>query len=742
MPRTTLITSIIEKRRPLAQKIESVEAILKSLASVLCQLEDQRERLISRVDDANIAARLREVDFSRIGLSIVAELDVLAKLKARFSRQNLNLGVVGIARQGKSRLLRSLTGLSPDEIPDGEKGHCTGVRSTIYQNPNSETYGMVWFHTEQTFLDEAIGPYYEKLDLGNKPTSFQEFARTLPPLPSHKAADTNYQAMYNYLNLKYHANFGEYYRLLGKAPERILREKIREYVAQDTVSGDRTFFNYLAVQKVSIFCDFPNSEAGKIALVDMPGLGDTGVGAEEQLIEILGQEVDAVLFVRMPRSTGDDWLKYDIDLYNTAKKSLKDRLPIEKWSFIILNRTDASSTKGDNLAQCEFMKNSLAQTPIKVVEKIVANCADESETITKILDPVINHLVSHIEDLDKEYASFCQNKINQLQHQISNELDKARNAFKQTAATADQDEIFEELFENLWDEITGSLEELVTELRGEPEDEDSYFQDQVNAIIQVCKTDTGIPADEPNDPRNTAKRKIKRMRDAMGSYGRAYDQYLDEVRTHLTRHFLSLDDGLNRAIEEAKVRVAKVLIEQGRLGGLTEAKGTEFIKVMAEQLPENRNKLKRGFQIISSFELSFRGLIQPRIRKCLNDLTPDARAIPLSDSQSEEELQAEILENLQTLHDEAVDKCKEALENMLGEPTQAALAIVEEFVVQVLRAKGMKTEWRLLLLKEKSKVWPEQFGEAKGHDRNQQEWLNLVERAAGANQLNSMQFLN
>lgn len=731
MNRTGRIASTIEKRRPLTQKIESVEANLRSLATVLDKLEQQRNQLLTRVDDPNVAG-LKEIDFSRILLSIVAELEALGKLKARFSRQNLNLGVVGIARQGKSRLLRSLTGLSAAEIPDGDKGHCTGVRSTIYHIADGVPYGMVWFHSEQSFLDDVIAPYYDKLGLGAKPMTIEEFSRTLPSLPSNLAKDPIYKAMYDYLG-KYHENLAKYRQMLGASPLKISHNQIREYVAQDNLAGNRVYFNYLAVQKVSIFCTFPKTY-GQIALVDMPGLGDTGVGAEERLIELLGQEVDAVLFVRLPKSTGDDWFPLDLNLYGTAKNALKDRLPINKWSFMILNRTDRSSGKGDNSEQCKFMASKLEQTPIDVVKPvIIANCADEEEASTKILDRVLDYLAANIESLDKEYASSCQEGLWRLQRAVSVELDKARNALEHKVPTAEEDETFEELFEELWEDLTGGLEALVAEFRGQSDDEDGYFQEQVKAAIALCKADTGIPSE---------LKEIKKRRDSMGSYGKAYHQYLDEIRTHLTQHFLSLDVGLNRAIEQAKARVAQVLIEQGRLGDLTEARGADFIKVMAQQLPENQNKLKRGFQLLSSFELSFRGLIQHRIRKHLDNLTPDANAIPLSDSRNEEELQKEIQENLQILHAEAVDKCKIALESMLGEPTLAALVIVEEFVDQVLRAKGMLRQWRLFLKKEKSKVWSDKFAEQNEQSENRRVWLNLVERPAAANQLESMRFLD
>jgi len=58
--RSVQIASIIEKRRPLVQKIEAVEANLKSLSSALGHLEEHRNQLMARVDDLNVSGRLSD----------------------------------------------------------------------------------------------------------------------------------------------------------------------------------------------------------------------------------------------------------------------------------------------------------------------------------------------------------------------------------------------------------------------------------------------------------------------------------------------------------------------------------------------------------------------------------------------------------------------------------------------------------------------------------------------------------
>ena len=458
--RTLRITSIIEKRQPLARKIEDAEANLRSLSSAIDRLETCRKHTMTLADDPSVMSvkkHLEEIDFSAIRPQIAAEIESLSKLKVRFSRNTLNIGVVGRARQGKSRLLQSLTGLTAAEIPDGNGLHCTGVRSTIHHNPALETHAEVWFHSEHSFLDEVISPYYEKLALGAKPVTLEDFAsKPLPSLPDGDRASTVFSAMYEHL-LVYHVKLDKYRHLLREqSPRRIARDEIREYVAQDTITGDRIYFNYLAVREVKIFCNFPNTEVGQIALVDMPGLGDTGIGDAERLVKTLGQDIDAVLFIRMPKSSGDFWGNFDVELYATAAKALVE-LPIKQWSFMILNHHPGDSPKTDNLRNCELLAEDITKKHIHVSECAIANCANAEEA-NKVLDRVLDYLAANITTLDKQYASSCQGRLSQLHSDVSAELDKAQNSFGRDVHLDSEARLFVPLFERFWMNLKNGLE--------------------------------------------------------------------------------------------------------------------------------------------------------------------------------------------------------------------------------------------------------------------------------------------
>ncbi len=733
MNRAAQIASIINQRQPLALRIEKVEKNLRSLAAQLDHLQEHRNHLLTKVDDSYVSGNLKEIDCSLILRNIESELIALGQLKARFSRKTLNIGVVGRAGQGKSRLLQSLSGLTTSEIPTGDRQHCTGVRSTIYHNPSIDTYGEVWFHTERTFLQEVIAPYYDKLYLGAKPFNLEEFAtKPFPYLPSNLSQQAECGAMYEHLR-RYHTNLEKYRHLFHEpSPRRIPKSQIREYIAQDDASGNRVYFNYLAVREAKVFCTFPNSDVGQIALIDMPGLGDTGLGDEERLIKTLGQDVDIVLFVRMPRPPREYWADVDVKLYDIASSALTE-LPLKLWSFLVLNRTDNNSLITDNSLYCQDLANTRLEKHLDVVDHIIANCADVEEVNQHILERVLNYLAREMSALDAQYATSTQDRLIQLQKTVSSELEKAQKALERVTGRDNWFPLFVTLFDQLWENLTTGLEALLRELKKQRDSQDADFKQQVENTIKACRENTGIPTEA----------EINRKRDSVGGYPNAYYEYLNEVRSHLSQHFLALDEGLKRGLDRVKSQVAQVLIEQGHLGGLTEIRGSEFLKKIASLIPKEivehqPSELQRGFQTLAEFELLYRGLIQHRIRQHLDDLTPDETTLQLSPSPTAQE----VLNCLKSLQAEAVYNCERALDDLLAEPSQAGFAIVEEFMDRVLRAKEVKNEWRIFLEEIRHDVWPNEFEQLGERTRTRREWMDSVERATAANPLNLITFLD
>jgi energy-coupling factor transporter ATP-binding protein EcfA2 len=717
--RANAIASIIAKRRPLVERIASVESNLQMLVSAISGLERYSDRIISQVDDAKTIRKLREVDLARLQHKISEELEKLAILKSRFSRQTINIGVVGLMGQGKSTLLKSLSGLTDSEIPALEGSACTAVRSTIV-NHSGETAAEVILHSEDSFLEEIIYPYYDKLGFIHKPLSLNEFATS--PFPQNQIGGASNEQMYNHFQKDYYVNLSQYRDLLKPEKPRnisINRDDIPEYVMQRRdAQGNLNTFKHLAVKEVKVSCQFQNPDVGEIALVDIPGLGDSKLGDEDLMLNTLGKEVDIVLFIRRPDPQRYQWKPEDTNLYDIAGKALNN---LPNRAFMILNH----SQRIDNLKACQEMQASLGT--IKVVRCEVADCSNSQEA-NRIFDLVLDYLVNNIESLDQEYASACQEGLWQLHNQIGTELTKAEAIFTQINHSEKWFPLFIKLFNELWENLSNTLENQLSELRSQRNQQDIYFKQQVNAAVKACRNNTGIPNIE----------QIEKRRHEVGGYPNAYYQYLNEVRAFLSKQFLSMDEGLKKSLLQAKSQIINILVTQGNLGALVEASNHDFLNQITSKIPENLTEIKYGFQIITEFEISYRGLIQHRIRQHLDSLTPDETSLKLSNNPSAQEIHI----NLKTLHGESLYKCETALEDLMCEPSQAVFAIIEEFVDRILRAENARNEWLIFFEEFRTEIWRDEFAQLEGNSRMRMDWLEVVNKAADINKLDLMQFLN
>ena len=388
----TQIAWIVETRKPLIDQISLKQQYLLQMSDAIRALEALQEP-IRQSGEATLIEMMKEIDLPAIRRGIQKQRRALENIKKRFTRTTINIGVIGRARQGKSRVLQSLSGLSGDVIPDGELGACTAVRSIVSHSPN-ESYADVYFYTHDELLQTVIVPYYRELELHPIPTSIDQFAATvLPPLSQELQKQVTASAKYGHLK-KYHDHINDYRPLLYVSfPQRIQLNDVREYVAQQTHEG-QDIYNHFAVREVKIYCPFPYArDVEQIAFIDLPGLGDTGMGDEERIIKALGEDIDIALLIRKPVPGGDLWSDFDTDLYDKAQCALQDLLPLHQWMFLILNHTKAALGRSDNLKNCLDLEGRLASiftTPSgsrAFVESIIVDCSNPDEVNHLILFP-------------------------------------------------------------------------------------------------------------------------------------------------------------------------------------------------------------------------------------------------------------------------------------------------------------------------------------------------------------------
>ncbi|MGB6295196.1 MAG: dynamin family protein [Rivularia sp. (in: cyanobacteria)] len=716
--RTERINTIIQQRQRFASRIERDKANLEACKLALVNLKQYQSEFQANTVDATSAKRLREIDFGVIN-QIDRISNLLEKLRSRCSRSTINIAVVGYARQGKSRLLQSLTGLSNQVIPDGGEGYCTGTLSKIVHQPRlQKAVAKVNFYSASEFQNQILTPYYETLGLGKKPITVEEFARTPPPALPLERKDSEFdKARYGHLRKDYYSNITKYRHLLNSQSIEIAESQIPQYVTQDAKSetGDK-IFNYLAVKNCVISCSFPYEDIGQISLLDLPGIGDTNLIEAERLIKILSEEADFILFVRRPEANAV-WGAAHLKLYQIARNALSN-FPLSKCSFMILNRTKHGVEGGDNSYRCQKLQAELKETPIRVAKCIIADCSDSQEAFTEVLEPILDYLVENVESIEREYRRECEQQLNILHKNIGIELNKASSALTRYG---DGDLLFEQLFEQFWRKLTNDLEKLLAELKGNRNSLDSEFEERVKNAIQKCRTDVGIP---------TTTEAIAERRHLFGSYNTAYNDLLHEIRTNFLEHFLTLDRAMQLSLESRKYLVIKII--KSHLGELVNSQEIDFLRIIYNLLPSNASNLKLGFQKLYEFDVSNAGRIIRLIRLNIDKLKPDNNQF--SEATDEFNIEEQILNTLQKLHQEATDTSQQALNQILCEPSTDAYFMVEEFVDRVIRAKNVQLEWRIFLRKESLKVWSE-FGQIEQRLQQQNIWRALIERAKEVNGL-------
>ncbi len=725
--RTERIHEIIQQRQRFGSQIERSRANLEACKLALVNLKEHQSEFLARGVDATSASCLGEIKFEAIN-EIDNLLYFLEKLRYRCTRNTINMAVVGYARQGKSRLLQSLTGVSNRVIPDGAKGYCTGTLSKIVHQPGlPQAVAKVDFYSPHEFGKQVLTPYYETLGLGKKSITVEEFARTPPPrLPLDKKDSEIDKARYGHLRKNYYSNIGKYRHLLESSTIEITEEEIPQYVTQDSIDKNgNKIVNYLAVKQVEISCSFPHEDIGQISLLDLPGLGDTNLIETERLIKILSQEADFILFVRRPEANAV-WREADLKLYQIARHALGDFF-LSKCSFMILNRSKHGAEGGDNAYRCHKLQGSLKETPIRVAKCIVTDCSDSQEAFTEVLEPILDYLVENVESIEREYGLCCQKKIDQVCQSINVELDKASVAL---ARYSDGDLLFEQLFEKFWRKLTNDLENLLMEFKENRYSLDSDLEKEVQNAIQQCRRDTGIP---------TSWDEISERRHIFGSYNNAYNELLHEIRTNFLGNFLSLDKAMQFRLQNCKYLVVKIL--KSHLGELIDSEEINFLKILANLLADNSSNLKQGLEKLYEFDVSHAGKIIRLLRENhVDKLKPDTNQFSLLllpnevENTSELNIEEQILNAVQKLHQEAVDKSEIALNKIMNEPSMDAYFMLEEFIDRILRAKGVQLEWRIFLRKESNQVWSE-FREIEERIQQQKIWNALVERAKEVNGL-------
>ena len=125
-------------------KVEKLDSVI---ATVRYQIEQKNGPYYTMLlADPTMEARFNIVSTTGIKEKLKKQIELLELLKRRFSRDAVQVAFVGYERQGKSRFLQSISGLSNNVIPAYSGTSCTGAVSVIH-NVGSGFSATIKFYT-------------------------------------------------------------------------------------------------------------------------------------------------------------------------------------------------------------------------------------------------------------------------------------------------------------------------------------------------------------------------------------------------------------------------------------------------------------------------------------------------------------------------------------------------------------------------------------------------------------------
>jgi hypothetical protein len=440
-----------------------------------------------------------------------------------------------------------------------------------------------------------------------------------------------------------------------------------------------------------------------------------------------------------------------VQLYATASQALVD-LSIDQWSFMVLNRVDSP----DNLTQCESMARDILKKEIHVSRTIVANCIKPDQANELVLDPILEYMLEHIARLDEQYASACQQRVNVIQSAIHSILQQASGIVGMMPDDGDDLEIFRKQFKKFRQSLVKGLRDMLDRLQEQRLEPDPYFAKEVTRVLSECHTSPPLPTPE----------RIVLLQEELKVWPGTQGQLMHETRNKLSKAFFPIERGLELCIDQVKQEIYQVLVKQESFAALApDYQGGAFLKQIAQLIKEKKgpNNLYAAFKLIGGFELLYRGLVQHRIRQHLDVLTPDLTPFQYDREPTSEVpkpypfdilfpwtkpqgvrplIEAEqVAHNLKRAYEQALSGCEQELNDLLAEPSQAAFAIAEEFVDQILLAEDAKDELYSFLYSQRKTVWPDAFNQNAQLQEVARSWKDAVEVLAKKSEQLSWQFV-
>lgn len=609
-----------KKKEDILQIKDSLLKYAFFFSQVQQQFKDQKgEFYFLFHNDPSIEVDLQHASPATILSTLDSALKELDLLEKRFDRSTINISVIGRARQGKSRLLQSISGLSDQIIPTSDGSDCTGAKSIICNDSNTKkTYAKIICYSEFELMTQ-IQAYLDSIGINFRLGSFSQvplLKQEVDNLEKNKMDTLSAKQISWLIHLKkYIEHYNDYVTYVGRTIEESDQNKVRDYVAQYDAKMNATY-TFLAVKEVQIYTKFPCEDVGNIVLVDTIGLGDTSIGIRDKMIKTLREDSDAAILVRLPAATGDHIDEQDNELYDLICKAMGEDA-LNQWLFYALNVCDF--LKNQNSGQA--MSQAMEAQHLKYAFTKVVNCGDSKAVEEQLLVPILKHLTQNLVMVDKnkiqrlnqilevcnsQYVDLC----NQLSNIVSGKCQSSPSGFV----------LFSQLYDSL--NLSPSLKIL----------NDKYHIQSVKSDVIEAEVRRILRSISTLCPSNEEIVTRLNSGNADSHPDNVYNYYADNLRAKILDEFEAINaDIINHMQTEVKCEIAECLrSDNGGCLGHIRLKAAhienplDWLQAFIEEKLEYNKVLTTAFSDILHYRLNIEGLLEYKVNCALEYLDQES----------------------------------------------------------------------------------------------------------------------
>lgn len=735
----------------ISAKIDSIVAARKAKVSVLRKQKDDITAICNNIDrfkklqrdiadhpekysnlrgNSDVLDRIANISTNRFYDLYSKYNRELERITSRVQRDSLNISFVGCMGQGKSLVMQSISGLGSNVIPSAEGTSCTGAKSVIVNTDNNSVSAKISFFSQMELVN-IVNKYLEfitRFEPEKVSVSSVEEIKALSSkmdylsdcASSHSEAISKYEQLTKYID-----HYDSYYTYLGteiNVPENEIEKYVAQYSSND---WSQQYYLYLGVKSASIMCHFPHDDVGKIVLVDTVGLGDTALGVEEDMLNAVANDSDAIIYLIKPDVQRPDVDSKTIEVWGKIQKRISAEY-MKEMLFVLLNKVNTE--KFNNTGAIDIIDTKIRDKGYSIAKRLIADCSKPNEVRSELLVPVLNQLASRIQIVDQRLID----KLNELGDELRQAYNEiclqAEKAFVKSA-NEDMKRLFHTQISSTYDNMLDKLRELYIHkynvLRSQPcaELEKECQQKLKNILVSVPKPE-----------------EIKKMLDMGSMTPRAvYETGTNILRMKIINDFTNLNTVLSEIIEGMKLEVLDIFFNNGLLNKIASfEKGNSSTDWINSFLAKTDSDSKyplicAALKAFEKYTINVQGFIIHEVRDRLDSIDPMInKNYPhfMFKIDQKDKLAAEIVDELKGKAFDIKAKLTGALVELYKVPNRSMFAAITDLCDRLSFSKKdndtVILEWHWLYEDWMRQIWTEEYDKQSGLRQVIGEWNDVI----------------